>query len=674
MFARKIILSLLLITNAYLVNAADAPAETKPAVIKPAVIKPAVTKPVITKSAAIKPPLAQPAAANPTTAVPAATTPATTKPVVAQPVAVAPAAVKPPVITVLDKMELPPLQQLPDLSLNLLQQNQPALRNDNVTEWMLWERKRLQLMNQLDLWQAIVTRCNETEILTQPIEVPLTDRFWLSTQRIQAWIELHAYDTALTALRQLLWQANATPDAILGWRQQLIHVYLGQDNVADAERAMRRYRQDYADQSNEPISWKILQAQLLLRVDRPQEAYALVRQINHSKAIALALLAQLQAQTLTPDAVRASAQKYLAKADLKDEQRVLYLYVSYRASVTDLNLAGQIAALEPLLINSARSALNDFMVSAKDQITADQLWRSYEQYGMQIANQQQLLQGDDKTWMALAEKSTADVACSLYATLVLQARQLKVKQQALTQLSAVLEQQADGMELMRNLFLRNTLLAVEVLPLAMRYKLIDYALSRGDLQSAAQLMEALQQPPKGQDAFDWNLRRARVLILSGQYQSGAAILTEQSKLPALTDDQVDQYLQVAFDLQTVVQHDLALAAFAALDAQRLSAKNRRELAYWKAESLQKLGRYTEAAMLYLESAPAADGSFDPWYQTAIFQAAEAMADGGLLNDARRQYLTLLNITVDPGRQAVIKQRLQDLRLLKSAEKQNKVIP
>jgi len=51
-----------------------------------------------------------------------------------------------------------------------------------------------------------------------------------------------------------------------------------------------------------------------------------------------------------------------------------------------------------------------------------------------------------------------------------------------------------------------------------------------------------------------------------------------------------------------------------------------------------------------------------------------MAEAGLLTDARRQYLALLNITGDPARQVVLRQRLQDLRLLNSTAKQNKETP
>ena len=576
--------------------------------------------------------------------------------------------------TTLEKIAVAPLLQLPDLSLRLLQQDQPPLRADNSAHWMEWERKRLQLMSQLGLWQDMVARCNETEGLLQKVELHVSDRHWLVTQRIQAWIEMREYDKALRAIRQSLWQANTTSEAVLIWRQQLIHVYLGMDNINDAERAMRRYREDYADQSNEAVSWKILQAQLLMRVERPLEAYELIKHIMQSKAVALSFLARMQAQLLTPDAVRAATQKILAKPDLKDEQRVLYQYVNYRISVVELDLPGQIETLEQLLINPARQSLGELFVASRNEITADQLWRSYEQYGMQVANQQQLLQGDDAAWLLLAEKSPEVAAKSLNAVLVLQSQQAPLKQRAIVQLASLLEKQTDGLELMRVLFLRNSLLTVDALPLVLRYKLIDYALSRGDLQLAARLLEALKQPPEGQDAYDWNLRRARVLILSGQHESGAVILKELAKSPALTDEQIDQYLQVAFDLQAIQQHEQALSAFMAIDSQNLSAKNRRELAYWKAESLQKLARYEQAAQLYLESAPAPDGSYDPWYHTASFQAAEAMAEAGLLTDARRQYLALLNITGDPARQVVLRQRLQDLRLLNSAAKQNKETP
>ncbi|MBI3187223.1 MAG: hypothetical protein HYZ31_05030, partial [Gammaproteobacteria bacterium] len=504
--------------------------------------------------------------------------------VLAGPVCAAEIATTPPVTekTVLDKIAEPPLLQMPDLSLRLLQQSQPALSADNVAQWLQWERKRMQLMNQLGMWQDIVTRCYEQDKLLTHALMDSADRYWLLTQRIQAWIELREYEQALRALQQYLWQPDATPDVIAVWRQQLVHVYLGQDQIVDAERAMRRYREDYAAQSTEAVDWKLLQAQLLMRVDRPQEAYELIRHMSQPGAMALSLLARFQAQMLTPAAVREITQKYLARPDLKDDQRVLYVYVNYRVAVAELDLPAQINTLEALLINPARQALVDAFPEARKEITADALWTAYEQYGMQVANEQQLLQGDDLAWLALAETSVDAKAKSLTAVLALRARSKILQQQAITQFAALLEKQADGIEILRTLFLRGTPLAVDTLPTILRYKLVDFALARGDLQTAARLMETLQQPPKGQDAFDWNLRRARVLILSGQYDAGAAILHDLAQQPKFSEVQLDQYLQVVFDLQTVQQHVLALQAFAALEPKELPAKNRRELTYWKA--------------------------------------------------------------------------------------------
>jgi hypothetical protein len=496
----------------------------------------------------------------------------------------------------LEKIASPSLQQMPGLSLRLLQQNQPALRSDNVDVWMQWEKQRLQLMGQLGMWRDMVTRCDEQQTLLAQINLPLADQAWLVTQRIQANIELREYDQAWRELRQSLWQAGASPEAVAVWRQQLIHVYLGLDNINDAERAMRRYREDYPADANESVDWKLLQAQLLMRIERPLEAYQFVQHMKQPAAMTLALLAQMQAQLLTPAAVRDIAQKTLLKTDLKDDQRVLYLYVNYRVAVAELDLPAQITMLEQLLINPARQILTEAVTEARKEITPDHLWQVYEQYGMQLANEQQLLQGDDQAWLILAGKSAPTQAKSLAAVIAVHAQQADLQQQAILQLSAVLEEQSDGIEIMRVVFLRSNVLTVESLPLLLRYKFVDYALSRGDLQTAARLMETLQQPPQGQDAFDWNLRRARVLILSGQYGSGVAILHTLTQQTTFSEAQLDQYLQVAFDLQAVQQHVLALQAFADIEQQQMSAKNRRELAYWKAESLQKLGQYERAAL------------------------------------------------------------------------------
>ena len=53
---------------------------------------------------------------------------------------------------------------------------------------------------------------------------------------------------------------------------------------------------------------------------------------------------------------------------------------------------------------------------------------------------------------------------------------------------------------------------------------------------------------------------------------------------------------------------------------------------------------------------------DPWGQTARYQAADALAQAGMVRDARVLFQQLLKTTTDPGRRAMLNRQLQKLWL------------
>ena len=112
--------------------------------------------------------------------------------------------------------------------------------------------------------------------------------------------------------------------------------------------------------------------------------------------------------------------------------------------------------------------------------------------------------------------------------------------------------------------------------------------------------------------------------------------------------------------------------FAALLEKRLEQQQRRELLFWMADSSQVLGQYDQAAYLYLKSATLSDPmAMDPWAQTARYRAAKALAEAGLLEDARNVYTALLRATRDVSRKAVLQNELQSLHLLAGSRQRNK---
>jgi len=141
------------------------------------------------------------------------------------------------------------------------------------------------------------------------------------------------------------------------------------------------------------------------------------------------------------------------------------------------------------------------------------------------------------------------------------------------------------------------------------------------------------------------------------------------KLPELDADKLDRIMQVLFDLQSVQQHDTALALFHRIAELELDFQTRRELYFWMAQSYQASSRYAEAAMNYLHSARSEDGGMsDQWALSSRLKAAEALVKAGLYDDAETLYQRLLKATANESRKTMIEQETQQIYLLRNASK------
>ena len=238
----------------------------------------------------------------------------------------------------------------------------------------------------------------------------------------------------------------------------------------------------------------------------------------------------------------------------------------------------------------------------------------------------------------------------------------------------IIEKRKNGLELINRLYLQsNRVTDVNVLPDEVRYRLVDYALSEGDYYSASTIMKTLKQPPEGNSLFDWRMRMARVLILQGEYAESEKMIRKTfAEKPKITTAELDRYIQVVFDFQTVQQHEQAIKLFDLLYIDGLDEKLKREIYFWKAESYFSLEKYDKAALFYLQSATAVkDGGNDLWAQSARFKAGRALILAGIYFDAEKVFTELLEITDSDARKALINQNLQKIRLLKSTAKKSK---
>lgn len=559
---------------------------------------------------------------------------------------------------------------MPALALSLLEEQQ-AQRPEFSVDWYSFEYKRILLLAALERWQDLIERTQWLFDTAQDgAQITKKIQLWFETQQVMARIQLKQNQQALTQLQTMLWKTTAEqrhPTLPAVWRRLVIRTYLQMKSDDDARKALVKYEQDYGNEQDN-IDWLRLQAQIMLRTNRPKQAITLLKKIPSPEIEALIDIARLQSDPKLAKSINQKMREQLDGQVLPRHVRWAYSYVAYLASTMLKDESAQILNLESMLSLPLEYPVFDDAY----KVNADDLWALYNKRGLFIANKNALLFGDDEKWRNLSDKlikESPEDALLLNVALVLHTENFSTKQQQHKTIVEILEARKNGLELINQLYLHSERVPdVSVLPDEVRYRLVDYALSEGGYEEAATLMASLQEPPKGESQFNWRMRKARVLILQGEYQQSENLIRKTfAKKKSITYKELDRYIQVVFDFQTVQQHEAALRLFALVSMKGLNEKLKRELFFWKAESFFSLRNYDRAALNYLESAQAVkDGEHDLWAQSARFKAGQSLVLAGIYDDAKKVYSELLEITVSDSRKALINQNLQKIRLLKSA--------
>ena len=554
---------------------------------------------------------------------------------------------------------------LSGLAMRMIEQQQ-KLYPEFGPDWYAFEFKYFQTLSALERWHDVIDRADQLLQKAEPGQdiTPKIAR-WFKSQKAIAWLKLGDAERSLQQTRELIWEGQGTDrDRTAFWRRLIIRAYLQLDYADDANKALLKYRRDYGDYKSD---WKLLQAQALLRADRPAEVIELLADVESHKARALRLLAAVRARPDHAELYVKDVKQQLTDAKLTQAQQRAYFYVLYEAYSAKKDTQSAADTVEQLLaLNRAQSVLGEHF-----SVNADDLWRLYEQIGEQAGNQYNLLKGDDAAWHKRAgdiQKKQPVRARGMYAVVALTSADENKRQLAHKELVDALSVTDAGLEVVNQLYMQSKRAgSTDNLPVEVRYRLVDHALSTGDITLAATMMASLPQPPEGEGYFEWQMRKARVLILEGGYEQGEAELrTALQNITELNTDMVDRYLQVVFDLQTIKRHKQALELFDLLPVEAFDDKLRREIYYWKAESHYEIERYDQAAMLYMKSAKAGDETMsDLWAQSARFKASDALLKAKLYDDAQHAYSELLKITSSDSRKRLIRQKLQHIRLLRS---------
>jgi len=549
----------------------------------------------------------------------------------------------------------------PGLALALMNDSQPAAA-DAPDAWAEWERTRIEILAGARAWRRAIDR-----LQSLPAAAPETFRRWALERRAAFLLELDAPSAARALLRQLLWSAGpgADADELRGWRRLVVRSYLVEGRVDDAVTALRRFDQDYHDTSS---AWAVLRTRVLLRAGRADEAAArLPEDQDDPELAALALLARLRAGQVPPAAAWHRATEAAQLDGTAPQSAARMWFVAAQAAGAQSSPAERALATE-------RAAALATSLPASDNLFAihgDALWSAWLAYGTWVGNNRQLLIGDDTAWFKAASDSMPryPVRARSLLAVVSQQGEAGARRRAHERLVSLLAEGEPGMAAARQAYLHASRYPTTAsIPENVRYRLVDDALARDDLDLATRLLAELRQAPEDVDPFDWQLLRARVLVLGGRTDDGAAALNAiLGDNPDLSGKALDRFLQVVFDLQGANEDKAALRLLQRLSLRELPGQRQRELLYWRAESQESLERYERAAELYLRSATLLDGrGGDPWGQTARYHAAGMLAKAGLISDARRIYQDLLRVTDDKNRRATLRHRLQQLGLREAA--------
>jgi hypothetical protein len=547
----------------------------------------------------------------------------------------------------------------PALTLKMLDQAQPKVDVD-LYEWILWEQERYAILSKWQQWDKLIVRIERL-----PDDLPIQFKNQASTYRINAYLELNQTGTARKILRQQLWQSSSDSSSdVQTWRRQIIISYIKDNRLADAQVSMRRFDQDFQDETPD---WLILRATVLIQAERYELATQLLKGLDSWQAKITSQLAQLKAGKITAINLRKLITTKMKHPDTSENELSSLAALSFFAA-EQLSLVDRVVALETLFQIGYDSSLELFKLSP------DTLWDAYIEYAQLVGNRAELLIGDDLKWLELAQnaiKITPVKARSLFASLIVNSTDTTlIRQAAEGYLDSFDEAAETKQNVLDQLFNQSKTFAnAGKIPPNVRYQLVDLALKKADIDKATRLMSGLTSYPEGSSRFSWQLRQARVLILGGRYDEGSEIMQKLiSEYKETTTQNTDRLLQVLFDMQTVGLHNQAKNLLNLLLSASIDPRQHREILFWIADSYKGMNQFDQAALLYLQSAMLpGPTTMDPWAQTARFNAAESLKQSGLTDDARRIYQGLLKITQDPARRALLNRSIQQLWLKPSEQ-------
>jgi len=554
-----------------------------------------------------------------------------------------------------------------ELALKVLERQQQELE-DRPDVWREWEKERIRILEERSSWQEIILRVATYDYQFGDSQSD-SFRHWGLEKKARAHLELKQGKQARSVLLQLLWNGSTDKKHFPLWRLMLIRSYLADDYVSDAYISMVRYQQDYPQQLENP-EWRVLKGRILLRLDRSEAAYKFLQQQKTPEEKLYYLLGLLNSGDGNLKSVIKETRELAKNRKVRIDIRMRAWQLLARAATV-----GKDNILTAVSIEHALALVRD--AKYEDplfEIHPDMLWDHYLSYADILGNRNNLLFGDDKSWIARAveySKKSPPMARSIYAFMIFNAMTDEARTAAHLGLMSLLLKNDFGPETLRQLYLDSSRITeIDSIPDAIRYYLTDKALKERDYKLASRLMHGLEAPPENLDPLLWHLRRARVFIFAGQFERSSKILTElTANISTYSREQIDKFIQVVFEFQETREYDKAIEIFRLMSQSVKDPNIKRELIFWIGDSYRADKKYARAAEYYIKSAHSTDAEvMDLWGQSAYYQAADMLMQAEYFDDALKLYLKLYKATKDKRQKSIILRKLSKLKV-KRTQKQ-----
>ena len=528
----------------------------------------------------------------------------------------------------------------PQIALARVEQLQPAA--PSAPRWGDWEQLRCALMYRLNRHQELAQR-----VAALPANVPEKVVRFCLLQGARAAIATAQSTAARDFLARLIWRHELPADEMRQARLLVIESYLAEGKPQDAYALMLRYQQDFKPVDRDTAA-RFVDALLALGMEK--EAVNWFSQLDDASPVKL--LMRLETNLIAPDAAISQSRAALAK----NSNGAAYWIVLQHAAALQKDRVLHVEALENLLQLASDKS------SERLAAIAGELWKSYVTAAQDVANQNQLLLGDDASWADYASRrggTSPTIARAFFAYLVQQSKLRGTRQSAQLQLVFSLQSSKLALAAIR-LFDDATRLPVAQLDPQARYLLGGMAMENNQPAAAVRFWQGLNVPPT-LEPDEWRMRLAQALVRAGVAGPGADVLrgliAGKKTLPA---DMMQRVVTSVQELQDTGYYKTADELYRAL-LPLAAARERREILFGLGRIAESFNDFQRAADYFLEAALLLDArATDTFAINARLAAAANLGRAGLKDDARTQFTWLQKNVKDAEKLELIRREMQKL--------------